>query len=303
MHASHERAARVSSLLSQFKTQVQEWKNTLLRGRDPAQLDRYWKAFGRIEQEMAADAAGLIKALPAGPAQDLVRQFADAHANMDREPARLLNAAVKQIAEDSVAIAERANAQAARATTLSLALMALWVLGMTIYQTFVLGVPKAEIMGGIGALALAANLASVVLLMRYSEGDANIRSVWLCSRNDAIGNVAVMIAALGVWGTTSAWPDLIVAAIMGSLFLSSSIQIVRRSRAELRSAATRCGNGRNRRCTTDREHFAATPNHCVGIQNDPARRPSHPTPTGKPSKRLLAVSFLTSSVWPLSKTT
>ena len=71
--------------------------------------------------------------------------------------------------------------------------------------------------------------------MRYKEGDANVRSVWVCSRNDAIGNIAVMMAALGVWGTASRWPDLIVAAIMAALFVASSVQILRRSTAELRS--------------------------------------------------------------------
>ena len=105
--------------------------------------------------------------------------------------------------------------------------MALWVLGSTIYRVFVMGVPAAEVMGVVGFLALAANVASVVILMRYKDGDANIRSVWLCSRNDAIGNVAVMIAALGVWGTTTGWPDLIVAAILGGLFFTSSIKILR----------------------------------------------------------------------------
>ncbi len=149
---SHERAAQVGRLLSQFKTQVQEWKNTLLRGKDPAQLERYWTAFGKIEQEMAAESAVLLKQLPAGPAHDLVRQFAEAHATMgrnyrsafeqfkasgmdasvgdkavsgmDREPARLLDAAVKQIGDDAVAIGQRAQAQARRATVLSVALMA-----------------------------------------------------------------------------------------------------------------------------------------------------------------------------------
>jgi Co/Zn/Cd efflux system component len=71
----------------------------------------------------------------------------------------------------------------------------------------VLGVPRAEIMGVVGFLALGANVASVLLLVRYKDGDANVRSVWLCSRNDAIGNIAVMVAALGAWGTATAWPD------------------------------------------------------------------------------------------------
>jgi Co/Zn/Cd efflux system component len=91
-------------------------------------------------------------------------------------------------------------------------------------------------MGVIGILALAANVGSVLILMRYKDGDANVRSVWLCSRNDAIGNVAVMIAALAVWSTGTKWPDLIVAAIMASLFLTSSIQILRQSFREMRDA-------------------------------------------------------------------
>ena len=105
---------------------------------------------------------------------------------------------------------------------LSLLLMGLWVFGSTVYQILILGVPRAEIMGLIGLLALAANLASVLLLMRYKDGDANVRSVWLCSRNDAIGNVAVMVASLAVFLTVSAWPDLIVAMIMAGLFLRSA---------------------------------------------------------------------------------
>lgn len=126
----------------------------------------------------------------------------------------------------------RARTNAALAKGISLLLMGLWVFGSTVYRVIYVGVPEAEIMGVVGALALAANLASVLLLVSYKDGDANVRSVWLCSRNDAIGNVAVMFAALGVWGTATGWPDLIVAAVMASLFLSSSFQIVRQARAE-----------------------------------------------------------------------
>jgi Co/Zn/Cd efflux system component len=110
-------------------------------------------------------------------------------------------------------------------------------------------------MGGIGFLALAANLASVLLLLRYKDGDANVRSVWLCSRNDAIGNVALMLAAAGVWGTGAAWPDLVVAAIMAGLFLFSSLQIIRQSRAEFRAGATvktlRAGGPQYNLCTEE----------------------------------------------------
>jgi Co/Zn/Cd efflux system component len=128
------------------------------------------------------------------------------------------------------------RARAAVLKALSLTAMALWVLGSTAYHVLILGVPRAEVMGAIGVLALAANAASVLILMRYKDGDANVRSVWLCSRNDAIGNVAVMIAALAVWGTATKWPDLLVAAIMAGLFLNSSIQILRQSFREMRDA-------------------------------------------------------------------
>jgi len=116
----------------------------------------------------------------------------------------------------------------------SLAAMGSWVLGSTLYEVFVLAVPKASVMGMVGFLALAANVISVLLLMKYRDGDANVRSVWLCSRNDAIGNVAVMGAAGAVYFTSSAWPDLIVAGAMAALFLWSSIQIVRQAMGELR---------------------------------------------------------------------
>lgn len=121
----------------------------------------------------------------------------------------------------------------------SLGAMGLWVLGSTLYHIFVLGLPRADVMGAIGALALAANLASVLLLVRYRKGDANVRSVWLCSRNDAIGNVAVIAAASGVWASGTPWPDLAVAAIMASLFLWSSAQIIRQALDELRFVKAR----------------------------------------------------------------
>jgi len=123
----------------------------------------------------------------------------------------------------------RTRATAALVKGVSLTLMGLWVFGATAYSLLVLGVPRAEIMGGIGLMALAANVTSVLLLMRYKDGDSNVRSVWLCSRNDAIGNVAVRIAAFGVWGTSTAWPDLVVAGIMAALFLNSSFLILRQA--------------------------------------------------------------------------
>lgn len=119
---------------------------------------------------------------------------------------------------------------------ISLIAVGVWVLGSTIYRVFYGGVPAPEIMGWVGFLALVANCISVLLLVSYKDGDANVRSVWLCSRNDAVGNIAVMFAAVGVWGTASGWPDLIVAGVMAGLFLSSATQIIRQS-IEERGAA------------------------------------------------------------------
>ncbi len=115
----------------------------------------------------------------------------------------------------------------------SLAAMGLWVAGATIWEVVVLGLPAAGLMGGIGMLAFAANVASVLLLLRYRDGDANVRSVWVCSRNDAIGNLAVVAAAGGVWATGTGWPDVIVAGIMSALFLWSAAQIIRQAAGEL----------------------------------------------------------------------
>jgi cation diffusion facilitator family transporter len=132
----------------------------------------------------------------------------------------------------------RVRATAALIKGVSLALLAAWILGSAIYRIFILGEPSALVMGVVGTLALAANVASALMLMRYREGDANVRSVWLCSRNDAIGNCAVLAAAGLVAFTHTPWPDLAVAAAMAALFLNSAIQIVRQSLGELASAPT-----------------------------------------------------------------
>ncbi|MDB5315038.1 MAG: cation transporter [Rhodospirillales bacterium] len=127
------------------------------------------------------------------------------------------------------------RSRAAMAKAVSLLLMGAWVFGATVYAVFGTGVPRYDIMGGIGVMALVANLLSVLILVRYKDGDANVRSVWLCSRNDAIGNVAVMVAALGVWLTATPWPDLVVAGVMAGLFLTSAVSILRQASRELRT--------------------------------------------------------------------
>lgn len=125
---------------------------------------------------------------------------------------------------------------------LTLSIMGVWVLASTCYRIFVLNSPEPLTMGGVALLALLVNLVSLLILIGYRDGDANVRSVWLCSRNDAIGNVAVMIAASGVWYSQTAWPDLLVAGIMAVLFLSSSVQIIRQAMQEKRTALAQSTN-------------------------------------------------------------
>jgi len=99
--------------------------------------------------------------------------------------------------------------------------------------------PEPLTMGTIGLLALVANVCVALILFRYRDGDSDMRSVWLCSRNDAISNLAVMAAALGVFGTASAWPDLVVAAIMGTLAITAGVSIVRHARTDIAQANER----------------------------------------------------------------
>lgn len=131
----------------------------------------------------------------------------------------------------------RWRAAAAFIKGISLAMMGSWVLGSTVYRVFILGTPDEFVMGTVGILAFAANAISAILLLRFRNGDANVRSVWLCSRNDAIGNLAVVLAAAGVMATNTPWPDLVVAFIMATLFLYSALQIIQHARADLQGAA------------------------------------------------------------------
>jgi Co/Zn/Cd efflux system component len=109
------------------------------------------------------------------------------------------------------------------------------VIGRTLSMLWAGTIPEAFTMGVIGVLALAVNVLVAVMLYTFREGNANMRSVWLCSRNDAIGNLAIVAAAFGVFGTGTAWPDLIVAAIMATLAITAGIAVVQQSRAELRA--------------------------------------------------------------------
>ena len=109
----------------------------------------------------------------------------------------------------------------------------LYVMITTLMAVFGSRVPQAETMGAVGLLALLANGAVALMLYRYRSGDANMRSVWICSRNDAIGNLAVLAAAAGVFGTGTQWPDLLVAGIMAALGISGGLQILAHANREL----------------------------------------------------------------------
>jgi Co/Zn/Cd efflux system component len=130
-----------------------------------------------------------------------------------------------------------ARANASRLKALSMLAFGIWVLGLAAWHLFSGRVPSAPTMGVVGTCALLANGTVAALLFRFKDGDSNMRSVWLCTRNDVLGNVAVLLAALGVFGTGSAWPDLVVAAIMSLLALTSATHILRQSNAELRDHA------------------------------------------------------------------
>lgn len=136
----------------------------------------------------------------------------------------------------SLGVAGMALAWRARAALLkgaTLALLGLYVLGMALWAVWHGAVPHAEVMGIVGVVALLANAGVALMLYRFRTGDANMRSVWICSRNDAVGNVAVVFAAAGVFGTGTAWPDLIVAGVMAVLGISGGIQIIAQARREL----------------------------------------------------------------------
>ena len=130
-----------------------------------------------------------------------------------------------------MALAWRSRAALVKGATLGL--LGLWVLASTAWHAYAGTLPRAEVMGVVGVLALLTNGGVALMLYRFRGGDANMRSVWICSRNDAIGNLAVLLAAAGVFGTGTGWPDIVVAAIMAALGISGGWQIVRQAQGEL----------------------------------------------------------------------
>jgi Co/Zn/Cd efflux system component len=140
----------------------------------------------------------------------------------------------------SLVVLSLATVWASRMAWLKGWMMGLYGLGVLAYAgrlAWVGSAPEPATMGLIGLLALAANVVVAALLYRYRGGDANAQSVWLCSRNDAIGNALVVLAALGVFGTGTAWPDLIVATVMAALGVSAAVRVVGHARHELKAHA------------------------------------------------------------------
>lgn len=127
------------------------------------------------------------------------------------------------------------RARASMVKGITMAVFGLWVIGNAVNRALVGSAPEPSVMGGIAVVALAVNFIVAFLLYRYREGDSNMRSIWLCSRNDAIGNIAVMIAAAGVFATSSRWPDLLVAAIIAGLSLSAAFHVIRLALSEMRA--------------------------------------------------------------------
>jgi Co/Zn/Cd efflux system component len=137
-----------------------------------------------------------------------------------------------------VGMALRYRASAALAKGATMGLFGLWVIGTVIWHTVQGTLPSALAMSVVGFVALAANAVSFGLLWAYRDGDANMRSAWICTRNDVLGNLAVLLAALGVFGTRTGWPDIIVAAIMAALAVQGAVAVVRQSLSELRISRT-----------------------------------------------------------------
>jgi Co/Zn/Cd efflux system component len=134
-----------------------------------------------------------------------------------------------------VGMALRYRSMAALAKGATMGLFGLWVLGTVVWHSIAGTVPEAITMGVVGFAALAANAACFGLLWAYRAGDANMRSVWVCSRNDVLGNLAVLLAAVGVFGTGTGWPDVIVAAVMAALAIQGAFVVVRHALEELNS--------------------------------------------------------------------
>lgn len=137
-----------------------------------------------------------------------------------------------------MALTVRAKASLFKSATM--ALFGTWVIGSAIYRAVVGSSPEPVTMGTVALMALVVNVSVAAILFKYRNGDSNRQSIWLCSRNDAIGNIAVMLAAAGVFASGSRWPDLVVAAVIAGLNISAAIRVMGLARGELNQARDEC---------------------------------------------------------------
>jgi Co/Zn/Cd efflux system component len=167
---------------------------------------------------------------------ELIAGLAAGSASLQADAMDFLSDAVNYgISLSVVGLALAWRARAAMVKGISMGCLGLWVAGNTVWHATHGTLPAAEVMGIVGVAALIANGGVALMLYRYRRGDSNMRSVWICSRNDAIGNIAVLSAALGVFGTGTGWPDVIVAAVMATLSLWGAAQIIVQAGTELRN--------------------------------------------------------------------
>lgn len=176
---------------------------------------------------LAVNAAMFAVELAAGAASGSVSLLADSIDFFGDAANYALSLAVL-----GMAAATRSKAALVKAATMGL--FGVFVLARALWGFAAGAAPEPVTMGVVGTAALLANVGVALLLWKHRGGDANMRSAWICSRNDAIGNVAVMGAALGVWGAGSAWPDLVVAGLMAALAISGAASVVRQAMGEMR---------------------------------------------------------------------
>ncbi|HEX9753100.1 MAG TPA: cation transporter [Methyloceanibacter sp.] len=137
-----------------------------------------------------------------------------------------------------VGMALQYRAMAALLKGATMGVFGVWVIGVTVWHAWHGTLPEAFVMGAVGTAALLANAVSFALLWAFRGGDSNMRSAWICTRNDVLGNFAVLLAALGVFGTGTGWPDVAVAAVMAALALQGAFVVINQSWSELRASTS-----------------------------------------------------------------
>jgi Co/Zn/Cd efflux system component len=193
---------------------------------DPHRGDSRWRRVLWIV--LALNAAMFVVEVAAGLASGSASLQADA---LDF----LGDAANYSISLAVAGMALRARSSAALVKGVSMGLFGLWVIGTATWNAAAGTVPEAMTMGAVGFAALAVNFTCFALLWTFRAGDANMRSVWLCTRNDVAASLAVLAAAFGVFGTGTGWPDIVVAAIMASMALHAAFLVIRQSLREMRA--------------------------------------------------------------------